>query len=65
MGFLAALSADGKTALSVTHEHDLSRFFTRTITLRDGAIESDSGERSDAPALEKGTERCARRAAVF
>ncbi len=45
MGFLAALAADGKTVLTVTHERDLSRFFTRTITLRDGAIESDSGAR--------------------
>ena len=43
MSFLASLAADGKTVLTVTHERDLSRFFTRTITLRDGAVEMDSG----------------------
>ena len=43
MRFLASLAADGKTVLTVTHESDLSRFFTRTITLSDGRIASDSG----------------------
>lgn len=43
MSFLASLAADGKTVLAVTHERDLTRFFTRTITLRDGAVEMDSG----------------------
>jgi len=41
MRFLAALAVDGKTVLTVTHERDLSRFFTRTITLRDGAVHAD------------------------
>ena len=45
MGFLAALAGDGKTVLTVTHERDLSRFFTRTITLRDGIVDMDSGPR--------------------
>jgi putative ABC transport system ATP-binding protein len=45
MAFLASLAADGKTVLTVTHERDLSRFFTRTITLSDGHIASDSGAR--------------------
>jgi len=43
MGFLASLAADGKTVLTVTHERDLSRFFTRIITLSDGSIATDSG----------------------
>jgi putative ABC transport system ATP-binding protein len=42
MGFLAALASDGKTVVTVTHERDLSRFFTRTITLRDGNVVEDS-----------------------
>jgi putative ABC transport system ATP-binding protein len=45
MGFLASLAADGKTVLTVTHERDLSRFFTRTITLSDGRVATDSGAR--------------------
>ncbi len=45
MGFLASLAADGKTVLTVTHERDLSRFFTRTITLSDGHIATDTGAR--------------------
>lgn len=43
MSFLASLAADGKTVLTVTHERDLSRFFTRTITLCDGRVATDSG----------------------
>ena len=46
MGFLATLAQEGKTVLTVTHERDLSRFFTRTITLRDGRIDGDSGARA-------------------
>jgi putative ABC transport system ATP-binding protein len=42
MNFLASLARDGKTVLTVTHERDLSRFFTRTITLRDGMVADDS-----------------------
>jgi putative ABC transport system ATP-binding protein len=45
MGFLASLARDGKTVLTVTHERDLSRFFTRTVTLRDGIVAEDSAGR--------------------
>lgn len=45
MSFLAGLARDGKTVLTVTHERDLSHFFTRTITLGDGLIQIDSGVR--------------------
>ena len=48
MEFLASLARDGKTVLTVTHERDLSRFFTRTITLRDGAMVEDSVTRQKA-----------------
>jgi putative ABC transport system ATP-binding protein len=41
MQFLAALARGGKTVVTVTHERELSRFFTRTVTLVDGAIHSD------------------------
>jgi putative ABC transport system ATP-binding protein len=41
MQFLASLAQAGKTVLTVTHERDLSRFFTRVITLKDGALHSD------------------------
>jgi len=39
MALLAALARDGKTIIIVTHERDFGRFFTRTITLRDGVVE--------------------------
>jgi putative ABC transport system ATP-binding protein len=35
------LNRDGLTVLMVTHEPDIARFATRTITLRDGRIVSD------------------------
>ena len=41
MSLLAALAQEGKTVIIVTHERDFSRFFTRTITLRDGVVTSD------------------------
>ena len=41
MSLFAALARDGKTVLAVTHDRDVSRFFSRTITLRDGRVESD------------------------
>ena len=44
MGFLAALARDGKTVLTVTHERDLSHFFTRTVTLCDGKVAMDSAK---------------------
>ncbi|MDQ2990701.1 MAG: ABC transporter ATP-binding protein [Pseudomonadota bacterium] len=40
MQLFAALVAEGKTVLMVTHERDFSSYFTRTITLVDGAIEA-------------------------
>jgi putative ABC transport system ATP-binding protein len=48
MSFLASLARDGKTVLTVTHERDLSRFFTRTVTLRDGVLAEDSASRQKA-----------------
>jgi putative ABC transport system ATP-binding protein len=42
MTLLASLARQGKTVVAVTHERDLGRFFDRTVTLRDGCIESDS-----------------------
>ncbi|NUM45504.1 MAG: ABC transporter ATP-binding protein [Anaerolineales bacterium] len=38
MQLFANLAAEGKTVLMVTHERDLSRFFTRSIALADGKI---------------------------
>jgi putative ABC transport system ATP-binding protein len=42
MGLLAALAREGKTVIVVTHERELSRFFTRTVSLRDGTIRADT-----------------------
>ncbi|MFL6657877.1 MAG: ABC transporter ATP-binding protein [Massilia sp.] len=39
MKLFASLVADGKTVLMVTHERGFSPYFTRTITLVDGAID--------------------------
>ena len=39
MGLLASLARDGKTVVAVTHERDLRRFFTRSISLRDGELQ--------------------------
>jgi putative ABC transport system ATP-binding protein len=38
------LAAEGKTVLMVTHERDLSRFFTRSILLVDGVIANGEGK---------------------
>lgn len=38
MELFANLAAEDKTVLMVTHERDLSRFFTRSIMLADGSI---------------------------
>lgn len=45
MELLASLARDGKTVLTVTHERDLSHFFTRTITLCDGLMAEDTSAR--------------------
>jgi putative ABC transport system ATP-binding protein len=49
MGLLAALASEGKTVIVVTHERELGRFFTRTVTLRDGRVRADT-RASHAPA---------------
>ena len=38
MQLFAELAAEGKTVVMVTHERDLSRYFTRAILLADGVI---------------------------
>ena len=38
MGLFANLAAEGKTVLMVTHERDLTQYFTRSIALADGMI---------------------------
>ncbi len=43
MQLFANLAAEGKTVVMVTHERDLSRYFTRTVTLSDGIIASNVG----------------------
>ena len=43
MGLLAALAREGKTVIVVTHERELGRFFTRTVTLCDGRVRADTG----------------------
>jgi putative ABC transport system ATP-binding protein len=42
MSLLSALAGEGKTVVIVTHEREFSRFFTRTLTLRDGVLTSDT-----------------------
>lgn len=43
MQLFADLAAEGKTVVMVTHERDLARFFTRTITLVDGKLQGVGG----------------------
>jgi len=43
MQLFAGLTAEGKTVVMVTDERDLSRYFTRTITLSDGTVVTDNG----------------------
>ncbi|WP_426105987.1 ABC transporter ATP-binding protein [Massilia sp. TSP1-1-2] len=45
MQLFASLVAEGKTVLMVTHERDFSPYFTRIITLCDGAIEATTSSR--------------------
>ena len=40
MQLFASLVADGKTVLMFTHERDFIPYFTRTITLSNGAIDA-------------------------
>jgi len=41
MSLLAALAGEGKTVIIVTHERELTGFFTRSITLSDGHVVSN------------------------
>ncbi len=43
MQLFADLAAEGKTVVMVTHERDLGRYFTRTVTLSDGEVVKDDG----------------------
>jgi putative ABC transport system ATP-binding protein len=45
MQLFANLAAEGKTVLMVTHERDLTRYFTRSIALADGVIVSGANGR--------------------
>ena len=38
MQLFANLAAEGKTVVMVTHERDLTQYFTRSITLSDGRL---------------------------
>jgi len=41
MALLQALNRQGITIVVVTHEHDIAEFASRTITFRDGRVQSD------------------------
>ncbi len=43
MQLFTDLAAEGKTVVMVTHERDLSGYFTRTVILSDGTIVSNTG----------------------
>lgn len=45
MALFASLAAEGKTVIMVTHERDLTRYFTRSIQLVDGRIVSGANGR--------------------
>jgi putative ABC transport system ATP-binding protein len=47
MQLFAGLAKEGKTVVMVTHERDLSRYFTRTIMLSDGAVVNDIGGQNE------------------
>lgn len=42
MDLFKELNADGQTIVMVTHNHENQLYFDRTISLRDGAVDSDS-----------------------
>ena len=46
MQLFADLASEGRAVVMVTHERDLSRYFTRTIELADGEMVGRSGDRS-------------------
>ncbi|HEX7089941.1 MAG TPA: hypothetical protein VF192_07375, partial [Longimicrobiales bacterium] len=41
MALFGELHRQGQTIVLVTHEHDIAAYAHRTVTLRDGRIESD------------------------
>ena len=43
MSLLAELHRDGQTIVMVTHNRDNMEWFDRTVTLRDGQVDKDSG----------------------
>lgn len=47
MQLFANLAMEGKTVVMVTHERDLSRYFTRTIILADGAVVTEMPTRTE------------------
>jgi putative ABC transport system ATP-binding protein len=49
LDLFAELAAEGKTVVMVTHERDLGRFITRTVTLVDGEIVPDPPEKTPRP----------------
>ncbi len=48
LGLFAALAEEGKTVVMVTHERDLSKYFTRSILLSDGAVVSEALANTEA-----------------
>ncbi|MGF9713577.1 ABC transporter ATP-binding protein [Paenibacillus naphthalenovorans] len=48
LNLFAELASEGKTVVMVTHERDLSRYFTRSILLSDGAIVSNTATVKEA-----------------
>ncbi|MBL0211580.1 MAG: ABC transporter ATP-binding protein [Holophagaceae bacterium] len=46
LDLFAELAGEGKTVVMVTHERDLGRFITRTVTLMDGEIVSEPLEKT-------------------
>ncbi|KRF18736.1 ABC transporter ATP-binding protein [Paenibacillus sp. Soil787] len=47
MQLFANLAMEGKTVVMVTHERDLSRYFTRTIILADGAVVTETPAKTE------------------
>jgi putative ABC transport system ATP-binding protein len=46
MQLFANLAAEGKTLVMVTHERDLSRYFTCSILLSDGVIVTNKDQQN-------------------
>ncbi len=45
----AELAAEGKTVMMVTHERDLGRYITRTVTLADGELAQEPADQAARP----------------